>query len=107
MRKSDFRSCENKGTDQLRSNCFCYSDSIIPLLSKSKISTLVIFCACTARFVSDLVGNPEDWFVSDLVGNPEDWFMSDLVGNSKDWFSHIVAHLVFLPCQNCFVLEHV
>ena len=23
---------------------------------------LAIFCACTARFVSDLFGNPEDWF---------------------------------------------
>ena len=38
---------ENKGADQLRSNCesdqrlcFCYTDSTIPLLSKSKISTL-------------------------------------------------------------------
>ena len=37
--------CENKGTDQLLSNCaadqcfcFCYVDSIIPLLPKSKIS---------------------------------------------------------------------
>ena len=39
--------CENKGADQLRSNCeadqrlcFCYTDSTIPLLSKSKISSL-------------------------------------------------------------------
>ena len=38
---------ENKGTDQLRSNCeadqrlcFRYTDSTIPLLSKSKISSL-------------------------------------------------------------------
>ena len=23
---------------------------------------LAIFCDCTARFVSDLVGNPEEWF---------------------------------------------
>ena len=38
---------ENKGTDQLRSNCeadqslcFRFTDSKIPLLSKSKISSL-------------------------------------------------------------------
>ena len=43
---------ENKGADQLRGNreadqrlCFRYTDSTIPLLSKS----LAIFCACTAR----------------------------------------------------------
>ena len=50
---------KNKGADQLRSNCeadqrlcFRYTDSTIPLLSKP----LTIFCDCTARFVSDLVG---------------------------------------------------
>ena len=39
--------CENKGADQLRSNCeadqrlcFSYMDSTVPLLSKSKISRL-------------------------------------------------------------------
>ena len=46
MRKPDFCLCENKGADQLRSNCeadqrlcFRYTDSTIPLLSKSKISS--------------------------------------------------------------------
>ena len=45
MRKPDFCICENKDADQLRGNreadqrlCFRYSDSTIPLLSKSKIS---------------------------------------------------------------------
>ena len=40
--------CENKGADQLRSNCeadqrlcFRYADSTIPLLSKSKFSRLL------------------------------------------------------------------
>ena len=56
---------ENKGADQLRSYCeadqrlcFRYMDSTIPLLSKSKISSLyvTIFCDCKAWFVSDLVG---------------------------------------------------
>ena len=46
MRKLDFCLCENKGTDQLCSNCtadqrlcFCYTESTIPLLLKSKISS--------------------------------------------------------------------
>ena len=46
MRKPDFCLGENKGADQLRGNreadqrlCFRYSDSTIPLLSKSKISS--------------------------------------------------------------------
>ena len=67
MRKPDFCICGNKGADQLCGNrttdqrlCFRYTDTTIPLLSKSKISTF--FCGCTARFVSDLVGNPEDRF---------------------------------------------
>ena len=54
---------ENKGADQLRGEreadqhlCFHYTDST--LLSKSKISkSLAIFCACTGRFVSDLLEN--------------------------------------------------
>ena len=39
-------------TDQLL--CFRYVDSIIHLLLKS----VALFCGSTARFVSDLVGNP-------------------------------------------------
>ena len=60
MRKPTICICENKDTDQLRCNreanqqlCFRYTDSTIPVLSKS----LAIFCACTARFVSDLFEN--------------------------------------------------
>ena len=71
MRKSAFCICENKDADQLRGNreadqrlCFRYTDSTIPLLPKSEIfRPLAIFCGCTARFVSDLVGNPEDRFL--------------------------------------------
>ena len=68
MRKPAFCICENKDTDQLRSNCaadqrlcFRYKDSTIPLFSK----TLAIFCGCTARFMSELVQNPEDGFPHD------------------------------------------
>ena len=63
MRKLDFCLCENKGADQLHSYCeadqrlcFRYTDSTIHLLLKYKISRY------TDRSVSDLVGNPEDWF---------------------------------------------
>ena len=47
VRKPDFCICENKDADQLRGNreadqrlCFHYTDSTIPLLPKSKISSL-------------------------------------------------------------------
>ena len=60
--------CENKGADQLCSNCtadqrlyFRYADSKIPLLRTDKISSLC-FCDCTDRFFSDLVGNTKDRF---------------------------------------------
>ena len=48
MRKPIFYICENKGSDQLRSNstadqrlCFRYIDCTIPLLPKSRISSLL------------------------------------------------------------------
>ena len=47
MRKPAFCICENKDADQLRGNreadqrlCFRYTDSTIPILSKSEISSL-------------------------------------------------------------------
>ena len=47
MRKPDFCICQNKDADQLRGNreadqrlCFRYTDSTIPLLPKSEISSL-------------------------------------------------------------------
>ena len=50
MRKPDFCLGENKGADQLRRNreadqrhCFRYSDSTIPLLLKSEISSFYLF----------------------------------------------------------------
>ena len=48
MRKPDFCICENKGSDQLHGNhaagqhfCFCYINSMFPLLSKSESSSLL------------------------------------------------------------------
>ena len=61
VRKLDFRQCENKGADQLCINCeadqrlcFRYTDSTIPLLLKSEISSF-----WPSSFF-DLVENPED-----------------------------------------------
>ena len=77
MRKSVFFSiCENKDAHQLRSYCaadqrlcFRYMDSILPPAT-SKIRNfkpLDIFCDCRARFVSNLVGNPEVRFSRDAA----------------------------------------
>ena len=70
MRKTAFCICENKDADQLRGNreadqhlCFRYTDSTIPLLPKSDISSLwPSSVAVQPGLVSDLVGNPEDRF---------------------------------------------
>ena len=70
MRKPAFCICENKDADQLRGDreadqrlCFRKMDSTILLLSYfQNFKALTIFCCCTARFVSDLVGNPETRF---------------------------------------------
>ena len=50
VRKPDFCICENKDADQLRGNreadqrlCFRYTDSTVPLVSKSEISSLYLF----------------------------------------------------------------
>ena len=72
MRKITFYMCENIDADQLRGDheadqrpFFRYTDSTIPLLSKSEISgkPLAIFCSYTAWFVSDLVGNQNVCFL--------------------------------------------
>ena len=62
---------ENKGADQLRSNCeadqrlcFRFTDSTIP----QNFQPLTIFCGCTAA-----------WFVSDLVGTLIIGFLMDRV----------------------------
>ena len=75
MTKPAFCICENKGADQLQGNCaadqhlcFRYIYRTIPLFPKSEITILIaIFCGCTARFVSDLVGNPGDKFSHDTA----------------------------------------
>ena len=60
MRKSAFSICENKGADQLH---VIFATSIVQTIYFLK--PLSIFCGCSARFVSDHVGNPEDRFSRD------------------------------------------
>ena len=71
---------ENKDADQLRGNreadqrlCFRFSDSTIPLLLKSEISRLALFCDCTDRFVSDL-------FENHIVGFPTRRLICHILG---------------------------
>ena len=63
VRKLSFCICENKDADQLRGNreadqrlCFRYTDSTIPVLPTSEISSLY------PSFVAVQTGNPEDRF---------------------------------------------
>ena len=74
VRKCAVCICDNRGADQPPSNRiadqnlrFRFIDSIIPLLSNKNFKPLVIFCGCTAGFVSALVGNPEDYFSHDMA----------------------------------------
>ena len=56
MRKPDFCKCENKDADNREADQrlrFRYTDSTM---------LLVIFCGCTARFVSDLSETPKPVF---------------------------------------------
>ena len=68
VRKPDFCICENKDADQLRGDreadqrlCFRYIDSTLWSTSYIRnFKPLAGLYGCTARFVLDLVGNPED-----------------------------------------------
>ena len=67
--KTSFLHMRKQDADQLHGNheadqrlCFRYTDSTIPLLPESNFKHLALFFDFTARFVSDLVGNPEDRF---------------------------------------------
>ena len=63
MRKPVFCICENKDADQLRS-AFVFTTRIVQSLYflNPKFQASSHHCGCTARFVWDLVGNPEDRF---------------------------------------------
>ena len=82
---------ENKVADQLRGNreadqhlCFRYLDSTVPLLLKS-----TLFCDCTGRFVSALVGNH-------IVGFPMG--AAHLV-SSLSIYQSLMRCDIFMQCQ--------
>ena len=57
------------GGDREADQRLCFATWIVQSLCfLNPISSLAIFCGCTARFVSDLVGNPEDRF-SDVAAH--------------------------------------
>ena len=67
MRKPAFCFCVNKRADQLRGNP-------VPLFSlhrqfntSENFKPLTMFCGSTSRFVSNLLGNPEDRFSDDAA----------------------------------------
>ena len=74
MRKPTFYICENKDADQLRGNreadqrlCFRYIDSTIPLLSKSKISSLEPSSMAVQPGLYQTGWKPEPWFSHDAA----------------------------------------
>ena len=92
MKRPAFCICENKDADQLRGNrnadqrlCFRYIDSAIPLLFKP----LAIFCGCTAWFVSELVGNPEDQFSHNEAHMG---LRHGLLNKDKESFLYVTCH---------------
>ena len=46
----------------MRKPAFCYTDSTIPLLPKSEISSLLLSSVVVHPDLSDLVGDPKDRF---------------------------------------------
>ena len=72
MRKPIFSILENKGADQPCGNgTFVFTKYLIEfhyfLNPKFPAPSLAIFCICTARFVSDLVGISKDLFSHDAA----------------------------------------
>ena len=66
MRYPAFCICENKETDQHL--CFHYIDRTIPLLHKSKISSLLaIFCGCTAGLCQTWSESPKTGIFHDAA----------------------------------------
>ena len=104
MRKPVFL-YQNKGTDQLHGNpvadqhlCFHYIDSTIPSTSLvGNVKPLAIFYGCTARFVLNLLGNPEDRFF---------WHAAPICTCFRCFFKliedkHTVAFSLIIPPANC------
>ena len=111
MRKLAFCIWESKDADQLRGNrkadqrlCFRYTDSTI-----RNFKPLGIFCDCTARFMSELVGNPEDRFSQNeaQIGINMRQIVLSIIDQQKDLAkmllqrTHHKVELIYLQFVNC------
>ena len=66
--------CRSEAVQRL---CFCYTSSTILLFFKSEISSLAIFCACTARLVQLVtLQNPHRWFSHEAAELEVLWSLS-------------------------------
>ena len=98
-RKPDFSICENKDADQLHSNCeadqrlcFGYTDSTIPLLPKSEISSLLpSSVAVQPGLCQTLSETPKTGFLTTRL-------ISKSI--SGDNMSHVTRKPDFCICEN-------
>ena len=69
MSKPAFYICEFKGADTLKISNFGFAKSTAQSLyfPNLKFKASIHLYTCTARFVSDLVGNPEDRHSQDMA----------------------------------------
>ena len=74
MSKPAFCICENKGADQLAVTAQLTSTIVFAIkivqsfyFPSLQFQVFDIYCGCTARFLSDLVGKPDDRFLMTLL----------------------------------------
>ena len=102
MRKPDFCLCENKGADQLRSNCeadqrlcFRYTDSTLSLLIKSEISS---FYAASGTVH---VGLCRTWSETPKTGFLASRLIYELLVSPGKAYKLLAGHLITcLPFRN-------
>ena len=106
VRKADFCICENKDADQLRGNSG--SAPLFSLLGKYIPSSFLIqkfmpliICGCTARFMADLVGNPEDW-----ISHDEDHLIGWGLNGGYQWQIWQVCKTIVYKCIFVFSLTN-
>ena len=110
MRKLDFCLCENKGADQLRSNCeadqhlcFRYMDSTIPLLLKSEISSFYPSCvAVQANLFRTWSETPKTGFLaSQLI-----YCLSLNTSLASLHFGHSATKMLYFPYKNALLKKY-
>ena len=74
MRKLAFCTC---ATDQRLFFAIRTVQFLLYIIDQN-VKPSAIFCGCTARFVSDLVGNPEDRFSHNEAQIPVAYFFNDM-----------------------------